>query len=248
MFFAFPDPRVPRSFGVSNKRPYDSFRNLNEQNGTPVTLGPIDDVSHRGPCASDGVVPGDPEIRAALISRLRAEHERDDGVLLVEELGLCRGEVFVDVTLVNGSLHGYEIKSDRDSLRRLAHQALVYSAVLDRATLVVGEHHVEQAVDVVPDWWQVLVVHGISAGLELRELRPGGVNEHRQQRALVELLWLDEAVALLVARNAARGFRRRPRPVVWDRVCEVYGLEEIAAVVRDCLRARPARLAARSRR
>ena len=34
------------------------------------------------------------------------------------------------MTLVSGTLHGYEIKSDRDSLRRLARQVALYSAVL----------------------------------------------------------------------------------------------------------------------
>lgn len=206
-----------------------------------------DNVFDSGSVTNDRVLPGDPEIRQALMALLREAHVGDDDVALLEELGLCRGEVFVDVTLVNGSLHGYEIKSDRDSLRRLARQVVVYSAVLDRATLVVGERHADEAADLIPEWWQVLLAHVTPAGIALAELRPGAINEHRQRRALVELLWLDEAVALLAARNAARGFRRKPRPVVWDRVCEVYDLDEIAAEVRERLKARPARLVARSR-
>ena len=209
----------------------------------PMSSGPADDDPHR----SDRSLPGDPEIRDALLAMLREAHVGEQDVALVEELGLCRGGVFVDVTLVNGSLHGYEIKSDRDSLRRLARQVAVYSAVLDRATLVVGERHTEDAIELIPEWWQVLVAHVTPAGVALRELRVGAVNEHRRCRALVELLWLDEALELLAARNAVRGFRRKPRPVVWDRVCEVYGIDEIAAEVRERLRARPVRLAARSR-
>jgi len=206
-----------------------------------------DDVPNSGSVTNDRGLPGDPEIRQALMAVLREAHVGDEEFALLEEVGLCRGEVFVDVTLVNGSLHGYEIKSDRDSLRRLARQVVVYSAVLDRATLVVGERHADEAVDLIPEWWQVLLAHVTPTGIALRELRPGAINEHRQRRALVELLWLDEAVALLAARNAARGFRRKPRPVVWDRVCEVYDLDEIAAEVRERLKARPARLVARSR-
>jgi len=213
----------------------------------PTNVSPADDDFTNGTCRYDGGPPGDREIRSALLTLLREAHPDDAAVALLEELGLCRGEVFVDVTLVNGSLHGYEIKSDRDSLRRLAHQVAVYSAVLDRATLVVGERHVEDAVELIPAWWQVLVAHVTPASLVFSELRPGAVNERRQPRALVELLWLDEAVALLAVRNAARGFRRKPRPVVWDRVCEVYDLDEIAAEVRERLKARPARLVARSR-
>ena len=57
-------------------------------------------------------------------------------------------------------------------------------------------------------------------------------------RSLVELLWLDEAVALLDQRAAARGFRGKPRQIVWDRVCEYFQVREIAAAVRERLKAR----------
>jgi len=189
--------------------------------------------------------PGDREIRSALLKRLRAAHAGEDDVALLEELGLCRGEVRIDVTVVNGSLHGYEIKSDRDSLRRLDRQVTLYSAVLDRATLVVGERHVRDAVEQVPSWWEVMLAKVTSDGLTLTKLRSGQLNEKRDSRALVELLWLEDALALLAARNALRGFRRKPRRFVWNRVCEVYGVDEIADAVRARLKARPARRAAR---
>jgi hypothetical protein len=42
----------------------------------------------------------------------------------------------------------------------------------------------------------------------------------------------------LEQRDAARGVRGKPRPVVWDRVCEHFGVEEIAAAVRSRLKVR----------
>lgn len=188
---------------------------------------------------------GDPEIRAALLAMLHTSHT-DDDVAVFEELGLCRGEVRVDVTLVNGALHGYEIKSDRDSLRRLSNQVTRYSAVLDRATLVVGERYAGDAFALLPPWWGILLASATPAGPSLTQLRVEQVNEERDRRALVELLWLDDALALLAARDAIRGFRSKPRRDVWNRVCEIYDLDEIAAAVRDQLKARPARRVARS--
>ncbi len=64
------------------------------------------------------VVLGDSDIRAVLRSRLFLKHPDEADTVVIEELGLCRGQVRVDVAVVNGLLHGYEIKSDRDSLRR----------------------------------------------------------------------------------------------------------------------------------
>lgn len=203
-------------------------------------------VDENGPRVDREATPGDREIRDALLALLRESHAGDDDVALLEELGLCRGEVRVDVTLVNGTLHGYEIKSDRDSLRRLARQVATYSAVFDRATLVVGERHVLDAVNMVPAWWEILLANMTPAGLVLTELRSGQVNENRDRRALVELLWLDDALALLAVRNAVRGFRSKPRRDVWNRVCEIYNVDEIAAVVRERLKARRVRRSARS--
>ena len=199
-----------------------------------------------GTRTSHETAPGDREIRDALLATLHESHASGDDVALLEELGLCRGKVRVDVTLVNGSLHGYEIKSDRDSLRRLARQVVFYSAVLDRATLVVGERHVRDAIDVVPGWWEILLANVTPTDLVLTQLRPGQINENRDRRALVELLWLDDALSLLATRTAVRGFRSKSRRDVWNRVCEIYDVDEIAAAVRERLKARQARRSARS--
>jgi hypothetical protein len=183
-------------------------------------------------------IPGDPEIRAALLARLQSCHNDETDVVFLHELGLCRGQVFVDLTVVNGALHGYEIKSDRDSLRRLAGQAELYGRVLDRATLVVGSRHVVDAEDAVPRWWGILVVDSSDGGIRFRERRRGRKNPSRDCRALAELLWLNFALEMLAARDSIRGYRRKPRHQVWDRVCELYNLDEVADAVRALLKAR----------
>lgn len=188
--------------------------------------------------AAPRLPPSDADIRGVLLARLRERHSKETSVAFLEELGLCRGQVRVDVAVVNGSIHGYEIKSDRDSLRRLAGQAAVYGMVLDRATLVVGTKHVADAVAAVPTWWEVEVVEAHGPDLRVKRLRRGRKNPSRSARALVELLWLEDAQALLAARGGLRGYRGRPRRVIWDRICGLYALDEIASAVRDQLKAR----------
>lgn len=190
------------------------------------------------PTAPPTVPPGDGEIRAALLRRLMAAHKREADTAFIEELGLCRGRVRVDIAVVNGLLHGYEIKSDRDSLRRLSGQVDLYGKVLDRATLVVGVRHAEDAITLLPPWWEVQVVDGDVTAPRLKQARRGRKNPARCARALVELLWLDDALALLEARGGARGYRGSPRRVVWDRVCELYDLDELGQAVRAQLKAR----------
>lgn len=184
------------------------------------------------------LVLGDSEIRSVLRSRLSQKRTHKPRTVLIEELGLCRGQVRVDLSVVNGLLHGYEIKSDRDSLRRLNGQIELYGKVFDRATLVVGERHLAEALDSVPKWWGILLARRSAKGLQLKTVRSPGNNPKKDPRALVELLWLDDALALLEERDAARGFRGKARWIVWDRVCELCSLSEIARAVRAHLKAR----------
>lgn len=178
-------------------------------------------------------------IRAALRLRLLLKHtDEADPTVVIDELGLCRGQVRVDVAVVNGLIHGYEIKSDRDSLRRLHLQVEVYGKVLDRATLIIGDRHMAEAADIVPPWWGVLHVCEAPDGVRFKTIRHARKNPGRDPLALVELLWLDDAIALLDERNVARGVRGKARWVVWNRVCENFDLEEIAKAVRDRLKAR----------
>jgi hypothetical protein len=135
-------------------------------------------------------------------------------------------------------LHGYEIKSGRDSLRRLTQQVRLYSKVVDLATLVAAERHIDDAVAILPDWWGVVKVEAGTHGLRFKNLRRARNNPDRDPRALVELIWRDEALALLEGRGVAHGVRGKPRCLLWDRVCEHFGLEEIARTVRSHLKAR----------
>jgi len=188
-----------------------------------------------------GVVLGDSCIRSALRSSLLLKHADEAGTIVIEELGLCRGQVRVDVAVVNSLLHGYEIKSDRDSLRRMGVQVEIYGKVLDRATLVVGDRHLAEALGILPAWWGLLQVGATARALRFRTVRRPRKNPSRDPRSLVELLWFDDAIAFLDEHNAARGVRGKPRRIVWDRVCCHFGVDEIAAAVRARLRARAAK-------
>ena len=189
----------------------------------------------------------DANIRPALRTLVMAGSRCNADAAIIEELGLCRGQVRVDLAVVDGTIHGYEIKSDRDSLRRLAAQSALYSRVLDRCTLVLGARHIDEALGVVPDWWAVMCFEAAGTGIRFKTVRRGRRNPGRDTRALVELLWLDEALALLERHNAARGVKGKPRRFVWDRVCGTIKADEIAAAVCESLRFRamlpaPARL------
>jgi hypothetical protein len=179
---------------------------------------------------------GDVDIRAPLLSYVTKRQSQELAPVVIEELGLCRGQVRADVAVVGEALHGYEIKSGRDRLTRLGRQIEFYSRVFDQATLVVTGEHLEEATGILPEWWGILQATRSHARIELNPLRHAKANPSREPRYLVELLWLEDSLALLEERGAARGVRGKPRRVVWDRVCQYFELDEIAEAVRNRLR------------
>ena len=187
-------------------------------------------------------------LRATLRSRLASQHYKETDTVFIDELGVCQGSAKIDIAVVNGQLHGYEIKSDRDSLRRLSSQAVLYSKVFDRVTLVCGERHVSHALDSIPAWWGVLRLAVTTKGPLFKFVRRGRKNPNREIRALTEFLWREEALALLEQRQPLHGLRSKRRADLWGRICELFTLEEVASAVRAHLKAtaesrgRPARL------
>lgn len=102
-------------------------------------------------------IPRDPQIRKLLRHQI-ASLDDDPSSVVLEEVGICRCTVRADLVHVNGVLHGYEIKSDRDSITRLSEQVALYSQVFDFATLVVGERLLGKALRQLPSWWGAIVV------------------------------------------------------------------------------------------
>lgn len=179
----------------------------------------------------------DRDVRECLNRELREWHP-ESGTLFVDELDLG-GLVRVDVAAVNGAMWGYEIKSARDTLRRLPTQVEIYSKVLDHAALVVAENHHDHAVEMLPSWWDVYTADEDSDGLvSLLHTRTGSVNNTVDPMSIAQLLWRDEALAELTERGLDRGVRSKPRRAVWQRLVDVLELADLQRVVRTRLKAR----------
>src|SRR5262245_6458552 len=98
----------------------------------------------------------DSDVRAATKRMLASLHAGDPFTRIVEEMGVWSGSVRIDVAVINGELHGYELKSERDTLERLPAQAGLYSQVFDRVTLVTADRHLKIAKKTIPRWWGVI--------------------------------------------------------------------------------------------
>lgn len=180
----------------------------------------------------------DYDIRQVVLSDLGREYESDPDTVVFEELGLCQGEARVDIVVVNGLIHGFEIKSDQDTLKRLPSQVEIYSRTLDCVTLVVGNRHLDQALKVIPKWWGVFVAKEKSSRIRLKMRRKGKSNPCLDPFAVVQLLWRDEAFEALKERGLHRGLANKPRTILWKKLAEHLPMEELGSLVRRILKSR----------
>ncbi|MBI2604449.1 MAG: sce7726 family protein [Deltaproteobacteria bacterium] len=181
----------------------------------------------------------DEHIRSALLSRLHAEHSHDSDVRIIEELGVCQGSSRVDVALVNGSIHGFEIKSASDDLSRLPTQIDLYGRVFDTVTVVVSPCHLRDARAIIPKWWGISIAQESSEELSLRTIRKPKKNPQKDAFYLAQLLWKDEALDVLRQVGQCKGLVSKPREVIWKKISEVLSLKEVSEVVRKQLKTRP---------
>src|SRR5207302_5381333 len=91
----------------------------------------------------------DAAIRELLIPFVRAEHSGAPDTIYLPEFALYGGANRADYAALNGVSHGYEIKSDRDTLTRLPQQLDAYSAGFERATLVSAPRHLSDAKKII---------------------------------------------------------------------------------------------------
>lgn len=177
----------------------------------------------------------DGEIRTALLDRLDTLFPGDR---VCPEMGLCLGETRVDVAVVNGHLHGFEIKSERDTLTRLRTQVEIYDRVLDYATVVSSPRHLENVERIVPKRWGLMEAVPLPDGeIALRRRRRGTLNHEQDPLSVAQLLWREEAAGVLVARGETV-HRRETRWQLWARLAKLP-LHELKAAVRETLKARP---------
>lgn len=121
----------------------------------------------------------------------------DKSVLFREELGLDGGATFADlVALVDyGKFHdlvGIEVKSEADNLKLLPAQIPLYDAVFRYCYLSVHEHHLDPALELLPEHWGVLVLGSATApsGAKVTsKFRPPQPNPYRSVPAMLRLLW-----------------------------------------------------------
>ena len=181
----------------------------------------------------------DGAIRTKLVEHIAKRHALGEKTKLFHELGIRHGRFRVDLALINGAMHGFEIKSEADTVERLPHQAEAFSMVFDKMTAVVAAKHLEHALCIVPAWWGIQASDYDKNGkVVIKPFRTGRVNTGVDARALVELLWRDEALSQLQKMKVSLPKRGLNRKYLYDTLVEQMPLIHLRRFVRETLKHR----------
>jgi hypothetical protein len=175
----------------------------------------------------------DIEIRSALHTKRLRRLRANPGTIVVDELGLAHAKSRIDVAVINGCIHGYEIKSAKDTLDRLAAQIDIYRQTLQKLTIVAASKHVAGVMNRAPAWCGVIAAdQGSRGGINLHVVRIATVNPDINPVMVAHLLWRDEVIDLLSGIGYPPKDLRRPRKQLYEILCEAMTLREITVSIR----------------
>jgi hypothetical protein len=180
----------------------------------------------------------DIDVRAALRTVVDSYFSHEPGTIRIEELGILNGSSRVDLAVINGSLHGYEIKSAADTLERLPSQVQAFSSVFDTVTLIVADRHAVEGATLIPSWWgiyQATEKPDGSVNLQLRR-RPKR-NREVHPVSLASLLWRDELIQVLASRGVT-GVANKNREALHHVIAETIQIDDLRSTVRSVLKSR----------
>lgn len=181
----------------------------------------------------------DRDIRDAILHRVVPRLNRPEPCRVIEELGILAGRIRIDIAVANGKLHGFEIKSEADTLERLQDQMTAYSRVFDRITLVCGANHAPHCLERIPKWWGISIARrDAKRGVALETLRRPSDNRNIDPPALLSLLWKEELIALIEERCGDRKLAHLNKKRLAIIAAETFHISELRDRVRQTLKTR----------
>jgi hypothetical protein len=137
----------------------------------------------------------DIKIRMLLLDELNTKYDNCEDTRIINELGLENGASRVDVAVVNGILHGFEIKSDLDTLDRLPRQMEYYNRAFERMTIVVSRKFLKEVNHLIPNWWGIKTIS--TDQTRLIDVRKGRKVSKQDPNLIINLLWKKELEGLI---------------------------------------------------
>ncbi len=173
-------------------------------------------------------------VRNQLVEELISESRAPWAI--IEEFWIPISHERADLVFMQNGLQAFEIKTERDSLRRLSRQVKAYTRIFDTCTVVVAARHVDQACCIIPEWWGIWEIPQDSS-LSFGKIRKSMRNELVEPEMLVRLLWRDE-VKVAITNLGHPPSPNMGRSLMWEKLVEHASIEELKSIVESFVQRR----------
>lgn len=178
----------------------------------------------------------DKDLRMITLQKLNDEIINLKDTKIINEMGIFNGASRIDIAVVNGILHGYELKSESDNLKRLPRQIDYYNKIFDRVTIVTDRKYLSEVNEMVPKWWGIMITK--KNQLELRTIRKGRRGNSQDNEALLNLLWKDEYDDLIDILGYPKSMKKMRKKEIFNILLEDKRKSTIKKYIYDALRKR----------
>jgi len=179
----------------------------------------------------------DSDIRKLLHPYLKKENKKYKDTIIVDEFDLCSGLSRIDIAVVNGVIHGYEIKSEEDTLKRLPNQINYYNKSLEKISIATNKFHLKQIRESVPKWWGLIVIKNDSKKNVVTELRKAKNNPLLDGNSMLHILWKDELISIIDKYEIEVGVHSNKRKLR-ESISNSLGISILSHEVRSALKSR----------
>lgn len=179
----------------------------------------------------------DPCIRQLLKSTELSKYISDNSSKVVEEMNIPAAKARIDMAVINGHLHGFEIKSASDTLQRLPNQIEAYTKVFDYLSIVTEEKYHERILKIVPEWIGIHVCSEKKGKQKIKTVRVATLNTQKEGFYLAKLLWREELISVLSDRKIK--FKKSDRNwLLCEALANNINTPELSDIVRGILKKR----------
>jgi hypothetical protein len=138
-------------------------------------------------------------IRANLIGRLNNQTRKPKAI--IEELHVHNGNAIADVVALYKEAHCFEIKGDSDKIERVIKQGHYYNLSFRKITLVTTIKHLDKAIDILPEFWGIMVAKRKNGKVLLKHIRKTKNNPDFNKSLALLTLWKSEMLNLIEQKN-----------------------------------------------
>lgn len=181
----------------------------------------------------------DGEIRSAFHKKKLNQYHKCENTLVIDELGLSHGKNRIDIAVLNGFVHGYEIKSSKDSLARLPLQFCEYRKSLEKVSIIAAPNHINALIKSIPLWCGLILAEkGPRNGITFTTLRTSKPNPDIEAFSFAHLLWRNEAIQLLSDLGVENKFLKGTRENLYQQISKIISTRKLSKKIQDCLMSR----------